>query len=44
MEYGPENYIFVIKMMMKSGLEKLILELLHARRHFWKIFFTLFLH
>ena len=23
MEYGPENNIFVLKMMMKSGIEKL---------------------
>ena len=26
MEYGPENSIFVLKMMMKSGLEKIILK------------------
>ena len=26
MEYGPENNIFVLKMMMKSGLEKNILK------------------
>ena len=24
MEYGPENDIFVLKLMMKSGLEKII--------------------
>ena len=32
MEYGPENNIFVLKMMMKSGLEKIILKFLHAQR------------
>jgi len=30
MEYGPENNIFVLKMMMKSGLEKIILKFLHG--------------
>ena len=32
MEYGPKNNIFVLKMMMKSGLEKNILKFLHAQR------------
>ena len=40
MEYGPENNTFVLKMMMKSGLEKIILKFLHAQSLFWKIFFT----
>ena len=31
MEYGPENNIFILKMMMKSGLEKNILKFLHAQ-------------
>ena len=31
MEYGPENNIFILKMMMKSGLEKIILKFLHAQ-------------
>ena len=26
MEYGPENNIFILKMMMKSGLEKINLK------------------
>jgi len=30
MEYGPENNIFVLKMMI-SGLEKIILKFLHAQ-------------
>ena len=34
MEYGPENNIFVLKMMMKSGLEKNILKFLHAQAVF----------
>ena len=34
MEYGPENNIFVLKMMMKSGLEKIILKFLHAQAVF----------
>ena len=34
MEYGPENDIFVLKMMMKSGLEKIILKFLHAQAVF----------
>ena len=29
-EYGPENNIFILKMMMKSGLEKIILKFVHA--------------
>ena len=33
MEYGPENNIFVLKMMMKSGLEKIILKFLHAQHN-----------
>jgi hypothetical protein len=40
MEYGPENDVFVLKMMMKSGLEKNILKFLHAQSLFWKIFFA----
>ena len=42
MEYGPENNIFALKMMMKlkSGLEKVTLKFLHAKRLFWKIIFT----
>ena len=39
-EYGPENNIFVLKMMIKSGLEKNILKFLYAQSLFWKIFFT----
>ena len=35
MEYGPENIIFVLKMMMKSGLEKIIMKFLHARAIFF---------
>jgi hypothetical protein len=35
MEYGPENNIFVLKMMMKSGLEKIILKFLHAQAIFF---------
>ena len=31
MEYGPENNIFILKMMMKSGLEKIILKFLHLQ-------------
>ena len=31
MEYGPENNIFFLKMMMKSGLEKNMLKFLHAQ-------------
>ena len=34
MEYGPENNIFALKMMMKSGLEKIILKFLHAQAVF----------
>ena len=34
MEYGPENNILVLKMMMKSGLEKIILKFLHAQAVF----------
>ena len=34
MEYGPENNIFVLKMMMKSGLEKIISKFLHAQAVF----------
>jgi len=40
MKYGPENNIFGLKMIMKSGLEKFILKFLHAQSLFWKIFFT----
>ena len=35
MEYGPENNIFVLKVMMKSGLEKIILKFLHAQAIFY---------
>jgi len=38
MEYGPEINIFVLEMMMKSGLEKIILKFLHAQSLFWKSF------
>ena len=34
MEYGRENNIFVLKMMMKSGLEKIILKFLHSQAVF----------
>ena len=34
MEYGPKNNIFVLKMMMESGLEKIILKFLHAQAVF----------
>ena len=34
MEYGPENNIFVLKMMMKSGVEKIILKFLHSQAVF----------
>ena len=34
MEYGPENNIFILKMMMKSGLEKIILKFLQAQAVF----------
>ena len=34
MEYGPENNIFILKMMMKSGLEKIILKFLHVQAVF----------
>ena len=40
MEYGPKINILVLKMMMKSGLEKIMLKFLHAQSLFWKIFFT----
>ena len=40
MESQPKNIIFSLKMMMKSGLEKIILKFLHAQSLFWKIFFT----
>ena len=40
MEYGPENNIFRPKMMMKSGLEKIILKFLHAQSLVWKVFLT----
>ena len=33
-EYVTKNYIFGLKMMMKSGLEKFILKFLHARDYF----------
>ena len=35
MEYGPENNIIVLKTMMKSGLEKIILKFLHAQAIFF---------
>ena len=34
MEYGPEKNIFVLKMMIKSGLGKIILKFLHAQAIF----------
>ena len=34
MEYGPETNIFILKMMMKSGLEKIVLKFLHAQFFF----------
>ena len=39
MEYGPEISIFGLKLMMKSGLEKIFLKFLHAQRLFQKVFF-----
>ena len=33
MEYGPENNVFVLKMMMKSGVEKIILKSLLPNNH-----------
>ena len=41
MEYGPESNIFVIKMMMKSGLEKNIFKFLHAQSLFLENIFLL---
>ena len=38
MEYAPENNIFALKMMMKSGLEKNILKFLHVFGNFWEFF------
>ena len=34
-EYVTKNYIFGLKMMMKSGLEKIILKFLHAQAIFY---------
>ena len=34
MEYGPEINVFVLKMMMESGLEKIFLKFLHAQAIF----------
>ena len=34
MEYGPENNIFALKMMMKSGLEKKVLKFLQGFKPF----------
>ena len=34
MEYGPEIDTFVLKMMMKSGLEKIILKFIDAQSLF----------
>ena len=34
MEYGPENDILVLELMMKSGLEKICLKFLHAQAVF----------
>ena len=34
MEYGPEISIFVLKVMMKSGLEKIFIKFLHAQAVF----------
>jgi hypothetical protein len=36
MEYGPENNIFILKMMIKSGLEKNILKFLHKKAQSYK--------
>jgi hypothetical protein len=41
MEYVPEINIFGLKMMVKSGLEKIFLKSLHAQSLFRKIFCTL---
>jgi hypothetical protein len=40
MEYVYKINIFGLKMMVKSGLEKVFLKFLHAQNHFQKIFFT----
>ena len=34
MESQPKNIIFSLRMMMKSGIEKIILKFLHAGNHF----------
>ena len=40
MEYGPENNIFDLKMMMKSGLEKFFFEIPQCAKPFFEnIFF-----
>jgi hypothetical protein len=47
MEYGPEINIFVLKMMMKSGLEKIVLKFLHAQSVWGNLFYFIergFLH
>ena len=40
MEYGTEINISVLKMMMKSGLERTILTFIQGQSLFWKLFFT----
>ena len=35
MEYGPENDILVLELMMKSGLEKIILKFLYVQAAFY---------
>ena len=40
MEFVSKINIFGLIMMMKSGLEKILLKSLHAQSHFLKIFFT----
>ena len=40
MEYVTKINIFGLKMIVKSGLEKIFLKPLHAQSLFWKIFFA----
>ena len=40
MEYGPDINIFILKMMMKNGLEKIILKFVHAQTIFYLNEFT----
>ena len=39
MEYVSKINIFGLKMIMKSGLEKIFMKSLHAQSLFWKTFF-----